>query len=182
MEILKPEGTGESWGMNDTVVKDMIKRMIPSFIVDFGCGLGKYALMCREVLNYKYNIIGVDGFSPTIKWLKTQGLYDELFCIDIQDDLFTGDLAIFGDCLEHLEYKQAMETLRRATKNFKFVIVVVPLGDVEQGSCGDNILENHLCSFKEEDFNEFNIIEKHLAVGRIKVGVMTKLAILIQKR
>lgn len=181
MEVLKPENTGGSWGLNDYVVKDIIKRMIPSYIVDFGCGMGKYGLICKEVLNYKYHIIGVDGFSPTINWLKTQEIYDELFCIDIQDDLFTGDLAIFGDCLEHLEFKFAMDTLRRAVKNFKFVIVIIPLGEVEQGICGDNILENHLCSFKEEDFNEFNIIEKHLAVGKTETGKMTKLAILIQK-
>lgn len=181
-QVEKPKDTGTSWGLNDVIVEDMIKRVMPSSVVDFGCGMGKYGEMCNNVLKYHFNIIGVDGFKPTIDWLVDKPFYKGLIHGKIQEQaghLF-GDLAIFGDCLEHLEFNEMIETVKKANKNFKYIIIVVPLNDYEQGISGDNELEEHKCKCYSNTFDDFNVIEKHLRSEQADFGVVVKMAVLIR--
>lgn len=185
-KIKKPENTGTSWGLNDNVVADMIKRITPSSVVDFGCGLGKYGLMCKDVLKYDFDLIGIDGYEPTIQWLGQENIYKSLILGDLKDTVYQKekeklDLAIFGDCLEHLEYGDMMKVVRNASKNFKYIIIVVPLNDYEQNEDNfENKLEGHRCKVLSNSYDEYNVIEKHLISAVAEWGTIVKMAVLIK--
>lgn len=162
-EINKPENTGGSWGLNDIVVEDMIKRIIPANVFDFGCGLGKYGRMCFRLLQ-NTNTTGIDGYEPTIKWLEQERIYNATICGTIQENvkILHGDLAIFGDCLEHLEKEEIYTVINNAVENFKYIILTVPLYDIPQDEMGGNILEKHKTEITDNFFDMYDIREKHI--------------------
>ena len=180
--VNKPELTGGSWGINDIAVSNMISNIDPTYIVDFGCGLGKYSDMCKATLKHPYDIIGIDGFQPTIDYLKQTDKYRDTIYGLIENEVnnFNGDLAIFGDVLEHLPKQTSFNIIDKAIETFKYVIIVIPLHDYPQGPSGGNVLEEHICSFEEYDFDRYNIIEKHIKSERSTDRTVTKMAILIK--
>lgn len=187
-KIKRPQNTGGSWGLNDEVVRLMIKRIIPASVVDFGCGLGKYGLMCRELFDERVVIDGVDKFGKTCIWLSSETTYNRIFNEDILTfDGDPADLAIFGDVIEHLDEVEWIYLFKKliTEKKYKYVIVVVPLGDVEQGVMGDNEAEVHK-SIIEEGFADYlvelgyNLREKHLMIADGPDGPYRKMAIMLK--
>lgn len=160
MEILKPDGTGGSWGLTDDLARTVIKNIIPGTVIDFGAGMGKYGFLLRDIFGRGIKVDAVECFEDSVAWLNTLGMYRNVYHANIIDWEFRDnyDLAIFGDVLEHLPYKQVLNLLDnlKRKKIFKYIMLVVPLNDVEQGSCGGNEAERHLCVINEERF------EKHV--------------------
>ncbi|NCD40560.1 MAG: hypothetical protein EOL88_00560 [Bacteroidia bacterium] len=171
MEKIKPENTGGSWGMTDEVAKVILKRIQPATIVDFGAGLGKYGVIARSVLGPNIFLKGLEVFDKSVEWLKYEGIYNVVEKCDIRewwDSKKTYDLAIFGDVLEHLEENEMFDLLVRLKGIFKYMMIVVPLGVVEQDECGGNPAEKHKTSIYEELFLErldlyFKVVDRYVA-------------------
>jgi SAM-dependent methyltransferase len=183
-----PKDTGGSWGLNDGVVRGMLSRTIPASVFDMGCGHGKYAAMFRE-LGLRPRIVGVDSYAPTIEYLKTTGLYSELFNEEIGlFDIPPCDMVIFGDVLEHLKRSQVVALLEKLgrERRVKYVIAVVPLGDKPQSEMGGNPAELHQWAIEEDEF--LNIaesaglreMERHVATAKAKDGDYQKMAVLFR--
>lgn len=147
MQIEKPQNTGQSWGLTDLVAEVLLKRIDPAKIVDFGAGVGKYGDMVWALLGDNRRVDAVEVFEPSAKWLETTGRYKNVFNVDLKDWVAKEnyDLGIFGDVLEHLEYEEIKQLLKKHKEagTFKYTMIIVPLGDVEQGSCGGNKAEEH---------------------------------------
>ena len=150
MEKVKPENTGGSWGLTDEFAKLMLRHIRPATIIDFGAGIGKYGLMAREVLGGNIRTCAVDCFEKTTDWLFESKIYNQVINCDIANwglhpYSVKADLGIFGDVIEHLRHEE-IKNLLYAIKTgelYKFLMIVLPLGHVKQGTCGGNKAEEH---------------------------------------
>ncbi len=134
------------------VGRDLIKKWVNKqkdikTIVDLGPGDGTYV----RLLGKKYTWKAVEIWAPYIAKFKLDKLYDEIRIGDMQYiELPKGDLCIIGSCLEHLSKEVAIKTFNKIDKQFKHVILKIP------------VMSN---SKTVEDGNWF---EKHLSVWSIK--------------
>lgn len=190
MEKVKPENTGGSWGLTDDVAKLQLKRISPASVIDFGAGLGKYGLMVREVLGKNVMISGIEIFKKSVEWLESEGIYNDVENIDLVDwyDGKKYDLGIFGDVLEHLEYEDIKSILKnhKNAETFKNIMIILPLGDCPQDSCGGNEAERHKCIISEvlltEDLRDigYKITQRFIASADGPRGEYKKMLIVIK--
>jgi len=158
---------GNSLNILDDCVISQIIKINPSTIVDFGAGSGKYGKIIRKIYkNKKKEIFAVEGFKPTVDFLKSENIYDSVHHSLIQDWVKNNkksyDLAIFGDVLEHLQRREIYKVLNSALKHFNNIILTVPLMNIHQGIIGGNKLEIHRSYLYESDFDRYFIREKHV--------------------
>lgn len=193
MEKVKPKNTGGSWGLTDSFAEIVIKHIQPAQIIDFGAGMGKYGKMIRAILGANVYILAIDIFEKSVEWLKPQLIYSQVMMCDIAEYPFHNhsqkfDLAIFGDVLEHLEYSEIKRILKqiKEAKIYKYIMIVVPLGDVEQGSCGGNEAERHKCIISEvlltEDIKDmgYRISHKYVVSADGPKGEYKKMLLIIK--
>lgn len=186
-EVTKPENTGGSWGLTDDFVKSALKRILPASVVDFGCGLGKYGFLVREILG-GVKTVAVDVFPKTTDWLSTQNIYNEVVNSDIREYEGGGHLGIFGDVLEHLPEEDIKKLLLSifVESRFKYLIIVVPLGEVKQGAEGGNEAERHLSTIEEKKFVKmiedigYRIVERYVVSADVKNGFYYKMSLTLK--
>ena len=136
--------------------KDCIKKWIAdhkdiSSMVDFGAGSGTYGKLFRQI-NPAVKRFAIEAYEPYIERFKLYDIYNEVIVGTIEGVKWPeADVAIFGDILEHLEKKQALEILRVADHRYKKIIVSIPIGECLQGPVGGNELEKHVSTWS---FNE----------------------------
>jgi hypothetical protein len=161
---------GSSETILDYVLRHQIVEAQPGTVVDFGAGGGKNGRIAREALGGGVRITAVEGFERTARMLAVDGPYDEVRPMLIEEWIRTDsgeyDLAIFGDVLEHLTPRQIHNTLRACATRFKAMVVVSPLHDIFQESCYGNDLEVHRSFITSGFFDKYDVVEKHIVVGR----------------
>ena len=147
----------------DEITREQLVKLQPKRVIDVGAGNGSYGRMIRECLD-KCEIIGIEVWKPYIEGYTLWKLYDKVILGDIRilidDERIYGDLIIFGDVLEHLPKKDALDIVKKASKKFKFILINSPIGFQPQG-VENNPYETHLCGISKEDFLDFNIVEYH---------------------
>lgn len=114
-------------------------------IIDVGCGNATYP----KLLGKKYRYIGIEIWAPYIKQWELEKYYDEIIIGDIRHiKLPNADLIIFGDILEHVPKKDALEVIRNARKRFKHMVISCPLSKHEEIYPGEihygNWFEKHI--------------------------------------
>ncbi len=159
--------TGGSLNILDIYVEGQIKKILPKKVVDFGAGKGKYGKMLKKLLGGGgVKITAVEIFKPTVTFLKNKKIYDKIeknnLISWLEKNRKRYDLAIFGDVLEHLNKEEIFYVLYLALKNFRNVIFTVPLKNISQGEIDGYKWEKHKAYIRENDFDGFNIVEKHV--------------------
>jgi len=135
-------------------------------IVDLGCGSGTYP----KLLGKGYVWKGVEIFAPYVAKFKLNELYDELIIGDIQHvNLPKGDCCIAGDVLEHIEKEGATRTFHKIDRQFKHVVVSMPINSRSQCTANNNQYERHISVWSWEDMVEmmghFKIKENYRTMG-----------------
>jgi hypothetical protein len=158
---------GRSASLCDFEFLHQVETLRPQSVVDFGAGGGKNAQLIRRLLGRDCRLIAVEGFEPTITYLRSQsGLYDEVDHALLQEWVLAGsehyDLAVFGDVLEHLPPRAVHAVLERALRRFKHVIIVVPLHDLFQDDKDGNTLEIHRTYMTRSFFDRYQPLEQHI--------------------
>lgn len=141
-----------------------VVRLNPQTIIELGIGLGKYGVLCREVLDGVRGFVrpnaattfiaGIEGFSEYSN--PAWDVYDNVMVADFVDrrnHITNWDLVMMIDSLEHVEKTQAMQLLRFLVTHNRHVIVSVPVGHCPQGAVFGNEFECHRSTWSGvEDF------------------------------
>lgn len=127
-------------------IKDVVRQLRPSSILDIGCGSGTYKEELKGLCAPKAFWHGVEIWRPYIEKFDLFSKYDLVTVGDARELKFDRqyDLCILGDVLEHMTEEQAKELLDKARKFCKCVIVSIPVGHYPQGEFEGNPHEAHI--------------------------------------
>jgi 2-polyprenyl-3-methyl-5-hydroxy-6-metoxy-1,4-benzoquinol methylase len=122
-------------------------------VLDVGCGSNSPL----RLIGKKKKTVGIDGYAPSIKESKKNGLHSEYVQMDVRDiekKFHAGQFdAVVGiDIIEHLKKKEGYKLLEQMQKVAKKkVIIITPNGFLPQVS-KDNLLQEHLSGWSVQDF------------------------------
>jgi SAM-dependent methyltransferase len=89
----------------------------PKSILDIGPGHGKYAVLCREYIDWEMWMVGVEAIEEYVTQFRLNDLYDELHLGDVMlvpDEVLNScDAVLMADVIEHLTKQDAMSLLER---------------------------------------------------------------------
>ncbi len=153
-----------------------LQKIMPSSILDVGCGNGKMGFIARDFLDvmlgqrykseeWKVLIDGIEIFPDYIQDHQ-KSIYDNIYigdAFEIIDSLKKYDLIILGDVLEHFEKQRAWEFLDKCAEHSNtYIILNIPLGEKwTQEAIYGNPYERHLSFWNYQDFEPF-VTEKDL--------------------
>lgn len=125
----------------------------PEVTVDIGPGQGTYADLMRPHFQGEWKC--VEAWAPYIPQYRLWDKYNHVVVSDIRHcDLFSvhpgPDLAIIGDCIEHMEEDEARYVLRRLQAWADNLLVSIPLGNFPQEDIGGNWFECHKSTWTHE--------------------------------
>lgn len=108
-------------------------------IIDVGAGGCTYP----QLLGPKYEFIAIEIWAPYVKQFNYQDYYKQVIVGDVRFvKLPKGDCIIFGDILEHIDKREALQVITEALKEYKHLIISVPLSsDLHKGLIGDELME-----------------------------------------
>ena len=140
----------------------------PLNILNVGCGNGIF----MSVLNSKrkHQVTGVDIFPPYLRQAKKTGVYNRLITQDINKLTFPDksfDIVICNHVIEHLKKNEGLKLLKCFEKIArKKIIVVTPVGFLEQDERDDNKHQRHLSSWFPHDFSKlgYKVIGQRLNI------------------
>lgn len=127
-------------------IKDYILTNIPiqSKILDIGAGCGTYSDLLR---GYGYKIDAVEVWEPYINEFNLKDKYNHIYNQDVfnlpQNELFSYDFYILGDCLEHFSVEDAQFILSLLRLKGKKYLIAVPY-EMFQDEYEGNKYEIHL--------------------------------------
>lgn len=124
------------------------KKLSPKTVLDVGVGCGTYS----DLLRTDEHWIGIEAWKPYVSKYQLRSKYDEILIADFRlAEIPHVDLAIVGDCIEHVSLGQGREFIDRLKGCAKNIILVVPLGEYPQGEVDSNPFEAHVSTW-EHDF------------------------------
>ena len=135
------------------IIKDWLNKQVDiKTIVDLGPGDGTYP---RLLGKDKYTWKAVEIWAPYIEKFKLNNLYSEIRIGDMQYmELPKGDCCIIGSCLEHLEKSAAIKTFHKIDKQFKHVVIKIPILSYTQAVEDGNWFEKHLSSWTYKELEK----------------------------
>ena len=163
---------GTSNWQNISYCINIIRKINPQKILDFGVGFGRWGILAREFLEvwegkvhsneWTLQIDGVEKFNSNIEDYHNY-FYSSVYNIDAFEYIKTTteyyDLIITGDMLEHLEKKIALEFLNVCLSKSNYIMINIPIGrGWEQDEIYGNKYEKHLSIWKINEFKKFNMI------------------------
>ncbi len=146
-------------------------------IVDVGPGSGTYPKLLGDSFTY----IGIEIWEPYVEMFDLKQFYKEIIIGDIRDvDLPDGDCIIFGDILEHLLKRDALEVIRRAEEHYKHMVISIPIsgeeGVVVPGAIHyNNPNEAHISAWLfEEIYDMYDWDPETMLVQKNRMGIFMK--------
>lgn len=148
---------------------EIVGRINPKAILDFGVGFGRWGILYREFLeiwddkNYSgkwtRTIDGIEVFPQYIKPYHNY-FYSNLFITEgyahLSQTEKNYDLIVFGDVIEHFDKEAAEKLLDIALKKSEYVLVNIPIGkNWAQGAINGNIYEVHKSIWYISDFSKY---------------------------
>lgn len=115
-------------------------------VVDVGAGEGTWVKLLRPVAPTGTLFVAFEIWGPYTLEYDYASLYDSHRIADIRvvdPVLFSADLVIFGDVLEHMPKHDARHVLRRATRHSNHVLVCNPVRHCEFEGPGGNPYDGH---------------------------------------
>jgi len=167
-------------------IKDWInKHQDIKTIVDVGAGGCTYP----QLLGDKYEFIAVEVWAPYVKQFNYQDYYKDVIIGEAQHLMLPdADCIIFGDVLEHMEKKEGVELLQRSFKQYKHVIVSLPVSDeAHRGLLGESLgavrpakehfgnwFEYHKSPWYYSDLEKLTNWSLKLFAGKNEMGIFAK--------
>lgn len=130
---------------NDNDVRAFVATHVIDTALDVGPGEGTYNRMLGDLIP---NMDAVEIWSKNISLFDLDDKYREVWHDDIRvhiesEKMKKYDLIIFGDVLEHMPLRDAVDTFTHALYNAAYVLVSVPIIDFPQGAIDGNHHETH---------------------------------------
>ena len=163
---------------NISLIVEMVRKLMPSSILDVGIGCAKYGLLFREYLDsiwcnrafhdpatWQVNIVGLEIFPSYITPVHTF-VYDDIIIMDAykyfeQSASQQFDLIFMGDVIEHFSMEMGKKLLQNIIDNDHLtsngsVLISTPnfktrINNPARAFYG-NTHEMHLCQWSEQDF------------------------------
>lgn len=144
-----------SFGIFDDVVSETIRVLQPKTLLDIGAGAGKYGRMAASV-SPQTKRVGIEIEPSYIEQYALNDLYHEVRQTDAATLMQTGhdemyDLAIIGDCIEHMPKSVGLDLLNFLTYRTQYTLILSPEFCL-QGSVNGVGSESHISVWSEVDF------------------------------
>lgn len=144
------------------IAKSLIMEANPPTVWDMGCGEGTYAKLVWPQISTSTRWIGVEIWKPYVEQFQLMRYYKTVWFRDIRElpwrgYVEPGSLAIFGDVLEHMHEDEARRVILEAKRDFRYILVSIPIVHAPQGEVNGNPYEAHLKHWAFE--------EMHAAMG-----------------
>jgi len=128
--------------------------------LDIGAGAGKYGKIIRELKQKKAYITAVEPDPAYIKKYHLKSIYDKIIKQKIEDYIcqdpdFVAEVAIIGDCLEHLKKSDGVDLIHYLIYRTKAIIIVFPFKFIQLSWQG-HPLEAHRSVWTRADFKQFD--------------------------
>ncbi|MDD3517118.1 MAG: hypothetical protein PHQ14_02125 [Chromatiales bacterium] len=158
-----------------TPIMEEVRRIRPRRMIDVGCGLGVYGMLCRVQLDLyddesfdkklfrngeRYKrwdtvIDAIEGFEDYLEFIP-RWAYDDILIEDVRTALpklpdAKYDIALALAIIEHLSKQDGIEFVRQLQRISRSVIVSVPKNVMPQEVAG-NDFETHRSQWSQEDF------------------------------
>ncbi|MBC2745901.1 MAG: hypothetical protein HF975_02635 [ANME-2 cluster archaeon] len=157
----------------DSEIENFIKKNNFVNYLDIGAGSGKYAEIIRRHIQ-DANIVGVEADISYIKEFNLNKNYTKIYnqfieeFIDENPDFLT-DVAIIGDCIEHLKKSDGLDLLHYLVYRTRYILVIFPTQYI-QYSWNGHSSEAHRSVWDKHDFIQFKYVFK-------KKGIMNLVTI-----
>ncbi|MBI2769092.1 MAG: class I SAM-dependent methyltransferase [Burkholderiales bacterium] len=143
-----------SFPIFDAAVAHLVRSLAPRTALDIGCGAGKYGKLLQQEAP-QCRRIGVEVEASYVERFGLRTLYDEVRIGDAQSVLALDrseafDLAIIGDCIEHMPKSVGMDLLNALTYRTQYTIVLAP-EFIVQGAVAGVESEAHVSVWSEFD-------------------------------
>lgn len=143
---------------------EKIVEINPSTILDIGAGRGAYATILYPYLP-RAVFDAVEVWEPYVEQFQLHKKYRNIFIEDARNhEDFSYDLVIFGDVLEHMPEKDAVDLWNRASKQATFGLISIPIIHMPQEEIDGNPYEIH----EEEDWSTELVLEKFHSIVEYK--------------
>lgn len=124
-------------------------------MLDIGCGSGKYGKMTSQQAPSCYRV-GIEAEASYIQSFGLQQIYSEVrngfaWPVLMQNSSEFFDLAIIGDCIEHMPKSEGLDLLNFLTYRTQYTVVLAPEFSI-QGSVNGVDSESHVSVWSERDF------------------------------
>lgn len=130
-------------------------------VLDVGAGDGRWGKLLRKKVAH---IAGLEAWEPCIKKHKLHNIYDEVIHKDIRDfrRWHEFDIIIFGDVLEHLPRKDALDVVDILKTLPATTYLTIPISLCQQdGTVYGNPFETHLDQWTSEELIALGWKELH---------------------
>lgn len=152
-------------------------------ILDVGCGLGKYGVLCREYLEYRPNrplhewrlqIDAIESFTKYITQLHHH-IYDEIYCMHIENATTylknKYDLVLAIDVIEHLTKDSCTHFFNWLQSHAVNAIITTPKRFYPQQAMYGNKGERHITHWTRKQ------IQTKLAMPTVRIAHKTAIII-----
>lgn len=169
-------------------VSAIVRSLHPSSALDVGVGMGKFGFILREqcdwsvpmthpgtsakVVQRQYWRTRLDGIEICEAYITPlqHYLYDQILvgpAQEVSKTLGAYDLIHLGDVLEHLDRAEGLRLVDLLFQKARMgVLVVTPIGELEQSGLVDNPYEEHRSVWSPKDFADFPCVWSRRVSGK----------------
>lgn len=151
------------------LINEIIK-INPKTVLDVGAGKGDYLNLIRTNIGKSVQVDAVEVWQPYVDFYFYKNRYDNVIVDDVRNlSNFNYDIVIFGDVLEHMKEKDAIDVWNKASKQARYGIISIPIIHSPQHDINGNPYEIH----QEEDWNVDKVLEKFPGIFKHQSFSMT---------
>lgn len=130
---------------NKEWIANVITQLPIKTVLDCGAGDGGYERLLRAYKPEVERLDAVEVWEANIEKHELRSRYDNVYHDDIRKHLdYAYDLVIFGDVLEHMTRREAIDTWEWARSQAKYVLLSLPIIPFPQDGIEDNPYEVHV--------------------------------------
>ena len=112
---------------NKTWASEKIKQINPKSALDVGAGAGAYGKILKA-LDSTIKVDAIEVWTPYLDEFNLKSIYDNIYNYEAKEHKdWNYDLAIFGDVLEHMTKKDAIDLYEKAAKKVSYILFSMPI-------------------------------------------------------
>lgn len=142
----------------DNDIRQILSSTPAKSYLDVGPGAGKYGQTIRQV-NPNAHTTAVEADASYVSKFHLKKIYNEVHVQRIEDFIshhpgFTIDIAIIGDCLEHLKKSDGLDLIHYLIYRTQKILIVFPSKYIQYDWQG-HAAEAHYSVWDQSDFRQF---------------------------